>query len=954
MRVDFDFHESGPGGSISPGYDDLDGTGFSVRWSGEVVPANSETYTFTTNTDDGVRLWIEPWSTGNRTQLIDDWNDHAPEENSGSFDMTAGETYNITMEYYQRWGGATAQLYWESPSVDREIIEPVANLGINTSAPNDYLGNHPFADAIDSSRNWKTIQDNNPASTDSDGWPTQDAQIEVWSGGKDHHTNDLHGDYDLTFTGEADVSVPNWTGGEISDISYDSGTNTTTATVTQTDSDSSFMAIVFENTSRNDGSGQAGVKDVSLMRPKTPGGSDTHAEGTVVNEPLKALFSNYTHIRMMNFLETNGNPLESWSDRTPPDYASQNVREIDDESVGASYEHAVMLCNETGKDLWVHTPYQATDTFIKKVAQLIRYGSDGEQPYTSPQSNPEYPPLNSNLKVYVEYSNEVWNKASGFPQYWQNFYAARDAVRNDTELGRLINYDDVAGDYYENDQGTMQYEGQQTLNWRLLMYRTKVTSDIFRDVWGDSAMHDTVRPLYEWQYSNARQTASAGLRFLENYFNDSAHVSDPQPPDYYLWGAGGAWYNTTAKDGYDDNADTVDEFYNSGVNSLSYLRNQVSWARTYGLKHVSYEGGFKIGKDQESSQLYIDANTDSRAKSATKYSVEKFFERGGDMASVYMSAGDVTYGVAFPNVHHQDTPKATAYREKTDGLAPEPTHGTSVPATIDAVDYNIRPISGYDPGDNLELNSGEFVSYTLNVDSPGEYEVGTDKDGSSNLELFVDGEPVGSGPATVSLSAGVHALRVKNVGSSQINDMDSVRVQSGAGGDLVATEANLFNGGSSGGSGAASDSTWSSINDGKATGDVAMKATPNDGVNVGDSTDGPELKYVFEFPSSGTYYVWVRTRGASNSDDSCHVGLNGTPATYGGYGLGDKSGSWAWKNTVGGSRVTVDVPSAGTHTVNLWMREDGTEVDKIVLSTDSSYTPSGTGPDEQHKDSGGG
>ena len=512
----------------------------------------------------------------------------------------------------------------------------------------------------------------------------------------------------------------------------------------------------------------------------------------------------------------------------------------------------------------------------------------------------------------------------------------------------------VAGDYYENDQGIMQYEGQQTLNWRLLMYRTKVTSDIFRDVWGDSAMHDTVRPLYEWQYSNARQTASAGLRFLENYFNDSAHVSDPQPPDYYLWGAGGAWYNTTAKDGYDDNADTVDEFYNSGVNSLSYLRNQVSWARTYGLKHVSYEGGFKIGKDQESSQLYIDANTDSRAKSATKYSVEKFFERGGHMASAYVSAGDVTYGIAFPNVHHRDTPKATGYREKTDGLAPEPTHGTSVPATIDAVDYNIRPISGYDPGDNLELNSGEFVSYTLNVDSPGEYEVGTDKDGSSNLELFVDGEPVGSGPATVSLSAGVHALRVKNVGSSQINDMDSVRVQSGAGGDLVATEANLFNGGSSGGSGAASDSTWSSINDGKATGDVAMKATPNDGVNVGDSTDGPELKYVFEFPSSGTYYVWVRTRGASNSDDSCHVGLNGTPATYGGYGLGDKSGSWAWKNTVGGSRVTVDVPSAGTHTVNLWMREDGTEVDKIVLSTDSSYTPSGTGPDEQHKASGGG
>src|SRR4051812_10109116 len=31
---------------------------FSVRWTGQLVPHTSENYTFSTSTDDGVRLWI--------------------------------------------------------------------------------------------------------------------------------------------------------------------------------------------------------------------------------------------------------------------------------------------------------------------------------------------------------------------------------------------------------------------------------------------------------------------------------------------------------------------------------------------------------------------------------------------------------------------------------------------------------------------------------------------------------------------------------------------------------------------------------------------------------------------------------------------------------------------------------------------------------------------------------
>lgn len=34
----------------------------------------------------------------------------------------------------------------------------------------------------------------------------------------------------------------------------------------------------------------------------------------------------------------------------------------------------------------------------------------------------------------------------------------------------------------------------------------------------------------------------------------------------------------------------------------------------------------------------------------------------------------------------------------------------------------------------------------------------------------------------------------------------------------------------------------------------------------------------------------------------------------------------------------MEITSAGVHTLNLWMREDGAIVDMIVLTTDSVYT----------------
>ena len=57
------------------------------------------------------------------------------------------------------------------------------------------------------------------------------------------------------------------------------------------------------------------------------------------------------------------------------------------------WEACVALGNETGKDLYINIPSNASRDYINKLADLFAYGSDGVNPYTSPQSNPVWAPL---------------------------------------------------------------------------------------------------------------------------------------------------------------------------------------------------------------------------------------------------------------------------------------------------------------------------------------------------------------------------------------------------------------------------------------------------------------------------------------------------------------------------------------------------------------------------------
>ena len=99
----------------------VDANTFSVRWTGQIEAEFTETYTFRTLSNDGVRLWVDG------QLLIDNWTVHSLTANTGTIALAAGQRYDVRLEYFDSTGDAEIRLQWQSPSQPLEAI-PAAQL----------------------------------------------------------------------------------------------------------------------------------------------------------------------------------------------------------------------------------------------------------------------------------------------------------------------------------------------------------------------------------------------------------------------------------------------------------------------------------------------------------------------------------------------------------------------------------------------------------------------------------------------------------------------------------------------------------------------------------------------------------------------------------------------------------------------------------------------------------
>ena len=101
------------------------------------------------------------------------------------------------------------------------------------------------------------------------------------------------------------------------------------------------------------------------------------------------------------------------------------------------------------------------------------------------------------------------------------------------------------------------------------------------------------------------------------------------------------------------------------------------------------------------------------------------------------------------------------------------------------------------------------------------------------------------------------------------------------------------------------------------------------------------LSYKVNFTMPGRYYVWVSCFSSNSEDNGVHVGINGTWHESG-QRMQWCSGKhqWFWGSSQRVSynhcgvpgKIWIDVPSAGVHTIEFSMREDGFAMDRFALT----------------------
>jgi hypothetical protein len=100
---------------------------YGVRWDGKILPTATGTHTFATDSNDGVRLWV------NGKLIFDDLTTRNNTINRGRIALEAGKPADLRLEFWHRKGNAQCKLMWSPPEAGAPsaagLIERVRNDG---------------------------------------------------------------------------------------------------------------------------------------------------------------------------------------------------------------------------------------------------------------------------------------------------------------------------------------------------------------------------------------------------------------------------------------------------------------------------------------------------------------------------------------------------------------------------------------------------------------------------------------------------------------------------------------------------------------------------------------------------------------------------------------------------------------------------------------------------------
>lgn len=320
---------------------------------------------------------------------------------------------------------------------------------------------------------------------------------------------------------------------------------------------------------------------------------------TYVGEPVHPLvgerYGRYAAIRFQwwswgaqNYTGTVECPAMPWSSRAKPTDAVWAGK-------GVPVEYMVIVANYLNADAWftiphcandLHGPASSADPFTRQFAQYVRDN------------------LRSNLKAYIEYSNETWNGNYAVAQYLRS-----EGVR----LGVAENPNDAQLRYYAEQSVKLFGIWNDVFNGRNDTRLVRLLSTQSANPW-------TGLQVMQWQNANLQADALT----IAPYFNTRA-TEELTVQNY-----------------------SVDEYFNYiNTQLLPQKMNEISSnaanASQYGLSLMAYEGGQHLVESpaQEGNRslnvLYDAANRDPRMRTVYDTYLNGWRTNGGTLMAHFLN-----------------------------------------------------------------------------------------------------------------------------------------------------------------------------------------------------------------------------------------------------------------------------------------------------------------------------
>ncbi len=444
-----------------------------------------------------------------------------------------------------------------------------ARLGINLAVPKDYNTDLPFVDVFRFSRKWISQQEGKPfgkgpaLNLDEHGWvkslqPGCRADTVLFSMRDGHYPS---GQYTILYDGQGKMDVlpkakivRQKQGEVVIDVKRSRG---------------NFFLRIHETNPAD---------YIRNIRVIMPGSQNTYKENPW-NPEFLARWKGFACLRFMDFMRTNNSEIKTWADRPKMEDSNWSTH-------GVPLEMMCDLANRMACDPWFCMPHEADDEYVRKFARQASELIDRDR------------------KVYIEYSNEVWN--GGFRAHT---YSA--------ERGRQLGF----------------AEKTWEAAWAYTAYRSKQIFKIWEEEFG--GRQRLVRVLAS--QAAVPTVSKRVLSFQDAYRSADALAIAP----YINWNVKRADAETVVSRGLDA---ILDELESERLpKAMKKMQDQKAVADNFGVQLIAYESGQHLvgirgaENNDQLTELLHQVNRHPRMGEIYRRYYDAWEEAGGDLNCAYSS-----------------------------------------------------------------------------------------------------------------------------------------------------------------------------------------------------------------------------------------------------------------------------------------------------------------------------